>query len=106
MANAKFNLENTGLFSQIGDQDSMRSVKKQSGRPLNEKIVRTNSVQEGLPDTLTRATFIVDVDVLNTLKDYAYTERRSIKDVVNQALREFVEKIDKQSLLERPDKQR
>ena len=100
----KFNLENSGLFAQMDDQPT--SVKKSAGRPLNDKIVRTNTVQEGLPANLTRATFIVDVDTLETLKDYAYTERLSIKDVVDQALREFVSKIDKQSLLKRPDKQR
>ena len=100
----KFNLENSGLFAQMDDQPT--SVKKSAGRPLSDKIVRTNTVQEGLPANLTRATFIVDVDTLETLKDYAYTERLSIKDVVDQALREFVSKIDKQSLLERPDKQR
>lgn len=99
MAKEKFNLENSGLFAPVEE-------KKKTGRPLNEKIIRTNTAQEGLPATLTRATFIVDVETLEVLKNYAYTERIPIKDVVDQALREFVSKIDKSSLLERPDKQR
>lgn len=93
----KFNLENSGLFAQVEEKKTEK---------LSEKTIRTNTVQEGLPANLTRATFIVDVDILETLKDYAYTERVPIKEVVDQALREFVSKIDKQSLLKKPEKQR
>lgn len=93
----KFNLENSGLFAPVEEKKTER---------LSEKTIKTNTVQEGLPANLTRATFIVDVDILETLKDYAYTERVPIKEVVDQALREYVSKIDKQSLLRRPDKQR
>jgi len=93
----KFNLENSGLFAPVEEKKTEK---------LSEKTIKTNTVQEGLPANLTRATFIVDVDILETLKDYAYTERVPIKEVVDQALREYVSKIDKQSLLRRPDKQR
>lgn len=93
----KFDLENSGLFAPVEEKKTER---------LSEKTIRTNTAQEGLPANLTRATFIVDVETLEVLKNYAYTERIPIKDVVNQALREFVSNIDKQSLLKRPDKQR
>lgn len=93
----KFNLENSGLFAPVEEKKTEK---------LSEKTIKTNTVQEGLPANLTRATFIVDVETLDVLKNYAYTERVPIKDVVDQALREFVSKIDKQSLLERPNKQR
>ena len=93
----KFNLENSGLFAPVEEKKTEK---------LSEKTIRTNTAQEGLPANLTRATFIVDVETLEVLKNYAYTERIPIKDVVNQALREFVSNIDKQSLLKRPDKQR
>lgn len=93
----KFNLEDSGLFAPVEEKKTEK---------LSEKTIRTNTVQEGLPANLTRATFIVDVDILETLKDYAYTERIPIKEVVDQALREYVSKLDKQSLLKRPDKQR
>jgi hypothetical protein len=97
MAKEKFNLENSGLFAQVEEKKPQK---------LSEKTIRTNTAQEGLPANLTRATFIVDVEALEILKNYAYTERIPIKDVVNQALREYVSKIDKSRLLERPDKQR
>ena len=97
MAKEKFNLENSGLFAPVEEKKPQK---------LSEKTVRTNTAQEGLPATLTRATFIVDVETLEILKNYAYTERIPIKDVVDQALREYVSKIDKSKLLERPDKQR
>lgn len=38
------------------------------------------------PAEYQRATFIVRRDLLDMLKDYAYTERREIKDVVNELL--------------------
>ena len=93
----KFNLENSGLFAPVEEKKTEK---------LSEKTIRTNTAQEGLPANLTRATFIVDVETLEVLKNYAYTERIPIKDVVNEALKAFVSNIDKQSLLERPNKQR
>ena len=51
---------------------------------------KTNSVQAGLPDDWTRATFIVRVELLNKLKDFAYTERISIKEALNVALERFL----------------
>ena len=59
------------------------------------------SSQEGLREGYTRATFIVREDLLKKLKDYAYTEREKIKDVVNKMLAEFLE--DKE-VIEREDK--
>ena len=41
-----------------------------------------------------RATFIVRSDLLKKLKDYAYTERREIKDVVNEILKEALGRIE------------
>lgn len=37
-----------------------------------------------------RATFIVDSEKLQLLKDYAYIERKQIKEVVDQMLTEFL----------------
>ena len=72
------------------------------GRPLNEALVRGNSIQEGLTEEYTRATFIVKVDTLEQLKDYAYTERLKLKDLINQILEEYLEgKTD--NLVHRPD---
>lgn len=75
---------------------------KKVGRPRKDTIVRGNSVQENLPEEWTRATFIVKVDLLEKLKDYAYTDRKSLKDVINEMLEDYL--ADKNNLLHRPGK--
>jgi hypothetical protein len=59
--------------------------------------VRDNSAQAGLTVEWTRATFICRTELLEKLKDYAYTERLSLKDALDMALSEFLE--DKTGLL-------
>lgn len=107
----KFDVSESSLFSQIETPEDHRVVRTpegaKMGRPRNERLVRDNPVQEGLTPDYTRATFIVKVETLNALKDYAYTERRLIKDVINDILDDFVEnKIDKSKLLHKPDNMR
>lgn len=70
---------------------------KKKGRPRKDTLVRSNSAQEGLPEEWQRATFIVRVELLEKLKDYAYTERVSLKDALDDALDQFLE--DKENLL-------
>ena len=107
----KFDVSQSSLFSQIETPEDRQVVRTpegaKMGRPRNERIVRDNPAQEGLTADYIRATFIVEVELLETLKDYAYTERLSIKDVINEALRSFVDsKVDKQSLLHKPNNKR
>ena len=59
--------------------------------PLNEmkptkrkKITKTS--QSGLDSGWTRATFIIQEDLLDGIKDLAYTERKKIKTVMQEAL--------------------
>ena len=59
---------------------------KKTGRPQEIKREFTKSSQEGLREGFTRATFILKEDILEKLKDYAFTERKEIKAVVNEAL--------------------
>lgn len=59
------------------------------------------SSQEGLREGYTRATFIVREDLLKKLKDYAYTERETLKDVVNKMIAQF---LDGKEIIEREDK--
>lgn len=59
------------------------------GRKQNESLQRGGAV-DGLPQEWTRATFIVRKDQLEDLKDYAYTERLNIKEVVEQMVDEFL----------------
>ena len=107
----KFDVSESSLFSQIETPEDHMKIRTpegvKMGRPRNERIVRDNPAQEGLTADFTRATFIVEVELLETLKDYAYTERLSIKDVINEALRDFVDnKVDKKKLLHKPDNKR
>jgi hypothetical protein len=64
--------------------------KKRPGRPKSKDLVRDNSAQRGLQKDYTRQTFIVRVDLLNKLKDYAYTERKNIKDILNDMIEGYL----------------
>jgi len=71
------------------------------GRPRTIYREYEKSSQEGLQDNYTRATFIVREDLLKMLKDCAYTERRSLKDMVNEMLEIY---LDGKEIIERGDK--
>lgn len=60
--------------------------RKKRGRPqtIFREIEKTS--QENLPENWTRATFIIREDRLKKLKDYAYTDRRTLKEIVNEML--------------------
>ena len=61
------------------------------GRPRKADLVRDNSTQEGLTEDYTRATFILRVDTLNDLKDYAYTNRITIKEALETVIAKYME---------------
>ena len=67
------------------------------GRPPKKDIIRGKGVQAGLTEEWTRATFILRCDQLEKLKDYAYTERITLKEAVEAALDQFL--ADKTDLL-------
>lgn len=73
-------------------------IGKSKDEPSNKKY--ESSSKEGLKDNYTRATFIVREDLLKKLKDYAWTERMTIKEAINKMLDEYLE--DKK-ILERDD---
>lgn len=77
---------NNPLFENVEENKEPKKV----GRKRNEALVRDNAVQNGLTEDLTRATFILKVDNLNKLKDYAYTKRITIKDAINEAIESFI----------------
>ena len=70
-----------GLNSLLGDQPE----KPKRGRPVTQTKEITKSSQEGTKEKETRATFIVNEDLLDKLKAIAYWDRVLIKDVVNTA---------------------
>lgn len=82
-----------GLNSLLGDQPE----KPKRGRPVTQTKEITKSSQEGTKENETRATFIVNEELLDKLKAIAYWDRVLIKDVINTALQETVAKYEKKS---------
>jgi hypothetical protein len=67
---------------------------KQKERPAVERTQRKiarRSTQEGLRSGWTRATFVLREKWLELLKVYAKNEGRSLKKVVDEALKEYLE---------------
>lgn len=66
--------------------------KSQSSNVVNRRVQRSahsnvyKSSQAGLQQGWTRATFIVQTELLEKIKALAYWERRSIKEVIDEAL--------------------
>lgn len=77
----------------------LEGIAPRRGRPRTNFREVTKSSQEGLPENWTRATFIVREALLEDLKDYAYTRRVTIRDVLDEALAAYLEGKE---LLRRP----
>lgn len=100
----KFNIDGSALFGSMSQAEVREAVTKKPGRPKNDALVRETGAQKGLPAEFTRQTLIVSVDQIETLKNYAYTERKKLKDVVAQAFKEYIENhVDPDALLTRPE---
>ncbi len=82
-----------GLNSLLGDQPE----KPKRGRPVTQTKEIAKSSQEGTKEKETRATFIINEELLDKLKAIAYWDRVLIKDVVNTALQEIVAKYEKKN---------
>ena len=82
-----------GLNSLLGDQQEATKV----GRPITSTREVTKTSQEGTKENETRATFIVNEDLLEKLKAIAYWERLLIKDITNQAFVDAIEKYEKKN---------
>ena len=81
-----------GLNSLLGDQPEKPKI----GRPVTQTKEITKSSQEGTKENETRATFIVNEELLEKLKAVAYWERRMIKEVIASALEETVAKYERE----------
>ena len=71
--------------------------KPKVGRPKTQFKEITKMSQLGTKEKETRATFIVNEELLEKLKAIAYWDRQLIKDVINTALQETVAKYEKKS---------
>jgi len=82
-----------GLSSLLGEQPE----KVKRGRPVTQTKEITKSSQEGTKENETRATFIVNEELLEKLKAVAYWDRKLIKEVINTALQEAIDKHEKKN---------
>jgi hypothetical protein len=85
-----------GLSSLLGDNTKEAKATK-VGRPKTQFKEITKTSQEGTKENETRATFIVNEELLDKLKAMAYWDRLLIKDVINTALQEAINKHEKKS---------
>ena len=82
-----------GLSSLLGDQGQ----KPKRGRPITQTKVITKSSQQGTKEHETRATLILNEELLDKLKAVAYWERSLIKDIVNTAIGGYIATYDKKN---------
>ena len=85
-----------GLSSLLGENNKEVKATK-VGRPKTQFKEITKSSQEGTKENETRATFIVNEELLDKLKAIAYWDRVLIKEVINTALLDAVAKHEKKS---------
>jgi hypothetical protein len=85
-----------GLNSLLGENNKEAQAPK-VGRPKTQFKEVTKSSQEGTKENETRATFIVNEELLDKLKALAYWDRVLIKDVINTALQDAIAKHEKKN---------
>ena len=54
------------------------------------RIINANSLEKGLHDGWTRATFVLRKDYLSKLKAVSYWDRKKIKEVIDEALGSYL----------------
>lgn len=74
--------------------DSEKDRTLESGRTSKKE---RKSSQKGLPDGWTRVTFILKQDYIEKLKSISYWERTTIKELVDEALSEYLSSKDESS---------
>ena len=112
---AKPKKQTRGKSGKQAKQPKKETAKAQSTRGEStekkaaEQTAKAAAGAEADKDAYTRATFIVRRDLLEQLKDYAFTERREIKEVINEILAAALEEIaanyqkDGRTILSRPE---
>lgn len=73
----------------------MTGNKPKVGRPVTQTKEITKTSQEGTKENETRATFIINEEILDKLKAIAYWDRKLIKEVINEALINYIDKYEK-----------
>jgi hypothetical protein len=82
-----------GLNSLLGDTKQPEQAAEL--KAANKEITKTS--QSGTKVKETRATFIVNEDLLEKMKALAYWDRVLIKDIVNSALEDYFARYEKKN---------
>jgi hypothetical protein len=85
-----------GLNSLLGDTKSVEQAPAVA-EPKAPKKEITKTSQIGTKEKETRATFIVNEDLLEKMKSLAYWDRVLIKDIINQSLEEHIARYEKKN---------
>jgi hypothetical protein len=75
----------------------LRGEGKTIGRPKTNLKEVTSESERGTLEGETRATFIVNIELLEKIKAIAYQERKAYKAVVDKALGDFIEYYEKKN---------
>jgi len=59
------------------------------------QVLKESEKQAEPEETIVRATFIVEKELLNKIKDIAYWERLTQKDLMREAMEDLIEKYNK-----------
>lgn len=78
-------------------EEAQKETTKKVGRPVTNTRDITKTSQKGIKEGETRATFILQEELLEKVKAIAYWERILHKDVINTALEEYIAKYEKKS---------
>ena len=76
------------------EEQTKQEDSRQMGRPRNR---RTSTSQQGLRDGLTRMTFIVSQEHQDKLKYISYNERLSIREILDEAIEDYLNKYEEQA---------
>jgi hypothetical protein len=89
-----------GLNSLLGDTKETQKPKAEEAPAVAEPKAKkeiTKTSQIGTKAKETRATFIVNEDLLEKMKSIAYWDRVLIKDIINQAFEEHITRYEKKN---------
>lgn len=84
-----------GLNSLLGETKQPEQATEQAEPKAKKEITKTSQI--GTKEKETRATFIVNEDLLEKLKSVAYWDRALIKDVVNNAFEDYISRYEKKN---------
>ena len=92
-----------GFSTLLGDTPALKkgisSNKPKRGRPKTSTKVITpgNTPEDGTKQGERRATYIVKIEHIDNLEAVAYWERKKIKEVIGEAIQEYINRYEKKN---------